>query len=246
MEAAQRWFTASMYDEGVAGEADRWLVSQGALTGRARLEIYRRMFVVRQLEALQEAFPKTAAALSSKFPSVCRAFIGACPSESPLLELRGKKLPEFLESSGCGEVADLARLEQARTEAFLAPNPVSLLMTSEIDAESFPRCRAQFIPALFLLELSCGTCGRWQAPNQGVPWRALRGDVKTVVVWRREHQVLHATVQGAFVVALARALAGLTMGEVFEAFAAEPDPQAAAVAAFAAWLKEGWVERLAV
>ena len=65
-----------------------------------------------------------------------------------------------------------------------------------------------------------------------------------LAVWRAGHEVFHAPLGEAEARGLGLALEGASLGQVCAAFSAEEDPAAAAFAALASWLDEGWVAGL--
>jgi hypothetical protein len=129
----QELFFRALYGE----EVDRSFVA-----GEDRLDVYARMFVYRQVEALRSDFPETAAKVGDEaFFALADRYLRAHPSEHPDLGRLGRRFAAFCPE----EVRALAELEWARAEVFLEADAPA---ASE---EDFARTlRVRIIPALRL------------------------------------------------------------------------------------------------
>ena len=114
-------------------------VEREFVAGEARLDVYAEMFLHRQVDALREDFPETAARLGEKkFFFISRDYVLAHPSEDPDLGRLGRKFAAFVGT-------ELAAMEWARSEVFLEKD------VEPITAGEFAhRLTTRIIPALRL------------------------------------------------------------------------------------------------
>jgi len=129
----QELFFRALYGD----EVDRSFVA-----GEDRLDVYARMFISRQVEALRTDFPETAERLGDEaFFALVERYVRAHPSEHPDLGRLGRSFAAFCPE----EVRELAALEWARAEVFLEAE------AEAITAEEFARTlEVRIIPALRL------------------------------------------------------------------------------------------------
>jgi hypothetical protein len=129
----QELFFRALYGD----EVDRSFVA-----GEDRLDVYARMFLYRQVDALRTDFPETAARLGDgAFFALVERYVRAHPSEHPDLGRLGRHFASFCPE----EVRELAALEWARAEVFLEAEAAA------IGAEEFARTlRIRVVPALRL------------------------------------------------------------------------------------------------
>jgi hypothetical protein len=124
----QSWMQRAILDveDGAADWADevgRLIVPSRSLTPVERLEIYRGMYPLRMVDALQSDYAALAHFLGDDtFAALVRAYVTAHPSSTYTLNRLGDHLPEFIASRpGIRRRAfatDLARLERAIAQAF--------------------------------------------------------------------------------------------------------------------------------
>jgi len=87
------------------------------------------MYLFRLVEALREDYRLVARLLGDDaFFALCAGYVGAHPSRNPSLARLGAELPAFLRERPAPrpDLADLAALEWARAEAFIAPDSAPL------------------------------------------------------------------------------------------------------------------------
>jgi hypothetical protein len=130
----QELFFRALYGD----EVDRSFVA-----GEDRLDVYARMFLYRQVDALRTDFPGTAARLGDEaFFALVERYVRAHPSEHPDLGRLGRHFAAFCPE----EVRELAALEWARAEVFLEAE------APPIEAEEFARTlQIRIVPALRLV-----------------------------------------------------------------------------------------------
>lgn len=246
------WHAVST-DPGVLA-ADATLLATAApsanLDASARLQVYVDAYFSRLRDVLADDFPRLATTLgATRFDELAREYLRAEPSTNPSLRHLGDALPAFVQARVAlpSYLADLARLERARTEVFDAPDDASLTVADlhTIPAEAWPALRFTPIRALTVVRLDWPVLDLWHDP-QARP----TGPATTMVrVWRStDFRVFHAALDPR----AARALEGLVGGAPFGAFcgtfgdlpAAEAARQATAL--LARWLEDGLLARYVV
>lgn len=138
--------TQRLFWEALRGEP----VSRSFVRGPDRLDVYAEMFLWRQVDALREDFPETAARLGDEaFFALAKRYVLAHPSEDPDLGRIGHRFAEF-----SGE--PLAALEWARSEVFLEAE------VARMTAPEFAQKLAvRIVPALRLV----GSTVVWREPG---------------------------------------------------------------------------------
>jgi hypothetical protein len=95
-----------------------------------RVAVYADAYLSRLSESLSDDYPKVAGVLGDRFIQTVRHYVRTHPSDHPSLRHFGRHFPEFLAAAGASDappwVADLARLEWARIEAFDAADSPAL------------------------------------------------------------------------------------------------------------------------
>jgi hypothetical protein len=120
----QKRFASALLD------AERPTPPEVAAAGR-RFAVYRNNVRVSLTDALVARFPLCHTLVGDAFfRAMAARFIELCPPRSPILSVWGDELPEFIElfppASGLPYLADCARLEVARTEAYHAADVTPL------------------------------------------------------------------------------------------------------------------------
>lgn len=212
-----------------------------------RVAIYAGMYLWRLVEALRQTFPQLVRYLGDeRFAALAEAYLRRNPSEHHDLGQVGRRLAAFLREHPTPErpdLADLAELEWARHRVFFAPpaEPVGPEAFAGLDPESFSRTGLVLSPALQLLVLDHAAAALWRRLEDGEPPGAPSPGASAVAVWRNGLDVFHAPLALDEAVALQAAMSGDSLAEICAAFAERQEPEAAAHAALASWLKEGWI-----
>lgn len=111
------------------------IVDQPPISRAERLAIYTNAFFWRLLESMSEDFEATGKSIThlkdyDKFSDLVREFVRAHPSHSANITDLGGPFPEFVAAHSLARefpwLGELARLERAYTESFLAPGPTPL------------------------------------------------------------------------------------------------------------------------
>lgn len=225
-------------------DIDREFVPCPTLTARERIAIYKRMYWFRQVNALHDGFPKLARALSDeRFNDLACRYIQRQPSTHFALERLGSSFADFLSEGPEPRYADLAALEWARSEAFLAPNATDRALPTDVDPERFAHAKLEFVEALSVCELSAHALRLWEKPEEQLP-REDDAPRVVVAVWRRGFDVMHTALGPEEGPALLFAWLGLPMGQACSAFELGPDVVERALEALSRWFRRGWVARV--
>lgn len=224
------------------------LVGDAGLSASDRARIYSDMYLSRLVEALREDYPLLARLLGDEeFFSLCAAYVRAHPSRHPSLARLGADLPAFLRERAASraDLSDLAALEWARAEAFVAPDAEPLgeaaLRSLGEDAAS---ARLELVASVRLLSLGHDAAALWADLEASREPHVPRPGSASLLVWRKGFEVFHAEVSPEEWSALSAVQRGATLGEACEAFAALPDPAKAALDALASWSGEGLISKI--
>jgi hypothetical protein len=201
------------------------------------MEIYANMFIWRQVDSLQEDFPKLARLSGDDFYSLCQAYLAAHPSEHHSLSRLGHAMSSFLATRRelRPDLSDLAALEAARNEVFDEASSPTLTAPQAVDRA------LTVIPALRLLSLEHDVAPVWKAIEDGTPVPEAQHTANCIVVWRRSFEVFHVSLDALEAQAFARAVAGRPLSEICEAFSDHPEPLKAASCAIGSWFSECWI-----
>ena len=233
------------------GEADPVLVDvvvpTPTLDPAARIDVYRTMYFWRLYEVLREDYPKTHEALGEDFEDLVRGYLARHPSEHPSVRHLGGRLPDFLETDAAARgrpwLADLARLERARVDAFDAPDapPTRPSDLGRVAPEAWADLRFEPIPALAVVRSAFPIHDAWSAPAE-----AVAGRPTTVRVWRQDFLVFHAAMDELEDGALSALVAGEPFATVCGVVAEHVGADAAAAEAgalLARWIEDGLIAR---
>jgi hypothetical protein len=248
---AQDLFAALVTGAGPVDPAacDECLAGDAELSATERARIYSDMYLFRLVDALHEDYPLLARLLGDDaFFTLCAAYVRAHPSRNPSLARLGAELPSFVRERAAlrSDLPDLAALEWARAEAFIAPDaaPVGETALRALGADA-ASARLALVHSVRLLSLEHDAAALWAdleaAREPGPPL----GRPTSLLVWRKEFEVFHAEVSPEELAALSALRRGATLGEACEAFATLPDPARAALDALASWSGEGLIVRIA-
>lgn len=224
------------------------LIEAGALSADARLAIYSEMYFLRMRDSLVEDTPHVAKLVDPhELEHLVVGYMKASPSTHYSLARFAHGWPKFLKERAKHlprpDLGDLAMLEWARAESFIAPNGPVLDVTapSQMAPEKFVTARLDFTTSVKLLKLEYDVLPLWAALEKGesalpVVWRPVH-----VMAWRKGLEVFHVEVSKEEFRAAQTAATGGTVEMMCEAFAKKDDAAKAAFAAIASWFHEGMV-----
>ena len=235
----------AMVFEAICGDAPvdeaAALVHGGAVDPRERVGVYAEMYWLRMRDTLRADFPLLRRALGDEdFDVLVARHMKARPSRHHSLGRFGAGFSQTVREAGlAGWLADLAALEWARAEAFVAPD--APVLESSALASLGEASRLTAVPSLRLLALEHELGERWKALDAGEDPAGLSAPAQRtdVVVWRQGFQVFHVAVGADEAEALRRVLAGADLATVCDAFSGDAEPAQAAFKALASWAGEG-------
>jgi hypothetical protein len=224
---------------------DASLAGDRELSAGERIRIYSEMYLFRLADALREDYPQLARLLGADgFFALAADYVRANPSRNPSLAHLGRDLPALLAArqGGRADLADLAALEWARAEAFIAPDAQAVDSSALAAlAEDAAAARIVLSPSVRLLSLEHDAASLWADLEAGRDPSPPVRTRTTLLVWRKGFEVFHAPVPAEELAALEAVQRGATLGEACEPFAGSPEPVHAALQAVASWCGEGLI-----
>ena len=160
----------------------------------ARLHVYANAYFARIHGVLVADYPKLHALLGEDaFRALVVPYLRAYPPRHPSLREAGAHLADVLHDP---LLADLARLERARVEAFDGPDaaPLTRELLAAVPPDAFPALPLRLVPTATLVELATNADDVWDAIEHDLEAPARMDAARTVVVWRRGLTVIHRTV----------------------------------------------------
>lgn len=213
-----------------------------------RVRIYGDQYFWRMYEALTLDFPRVAAQLPEKtLQAVVKRYARDCPSRHWDLGRFGAHFVDWLErhpvKGARADLVDLARLEWARTEAFLAPDaaPIDTAAMARVPPGRLPQARLTFVPSVRLLRCGHEVAALFEALKAERALPAPDATPQALVVWRKGFIAWHAAIDRDEAKALGAALKGKPLAQVVAHFGRREDPAKAAFAAVGSWVTEGMV-----
>jgi hypothetical protein len=216
-----------------------------------RLHVYAHMYRARLVEALEAVYPRLARHLGQEaFEEVVLGYVSDHPSRNPSLRFLGAQLPEWLEQRrpDAPWLADLARLEWARTDVFDAADEELLTLDAlrGLPPDGFATLPVSFIGAHRLVTVDHATAALWDAAGTDEPIDPARESDdpqgEAILVWRQDASVYHRVLGANEAAALERVVTGTTFGAICEALASRLSPEEAAARAFgwlSTWANDG-------
>lgn len=143
--------------------------------GDAGFVVHRNNVMVALVDALATSYPVTRAAVGEGlFRTMARGFVRASPPRSPIMAAYGAGFADFIAScpaaAGVGWLADLARLEHLRSEAFHAadaePMDTARWARLRVDSQRLAHTRVSLHPACRCLSSAFPVLSIWQAHQQ--------------------------------------------------------------------------------
>lgn len=183
-----------------------------------RFAVYRNNVMVSLVDALADNFPVTQELVGEEFfRAMARLFVQAHPPRSPVLALYGAELADFIAGfapvASLPWLADLARLEMLRVQAFHAADAVALgeseLAGLATDVEVLPQLQFSLHPSLGVLRSMHAVVSLWAA-HQAADVAAALAQVaidapEAALVWRAglEVEIMRIDAAGAeFLIAI--------------------------------------------
>jgi hypothetical protein len=226
----------------VSGQGDpRGLIAGG------ELGIYAYAYGARLHEALRQDHPKLEAALGAEaFAALVAGYVAARPPRSFTLRDLGVDLARYLDDAATAPTplappwaGDLARLERARVEVFDGPDHAALTRdhVAALGPEAIADLHLAWVPASAVVPLAWSVDAVWSALVDATTPPAAVAAPRTALVWRRDLEVIHRTLDPDEAAVAPRLVAGATFAEVCGALAElVDDPAPRALALLLRWL----------
>ncbi len=181
--------------------------SMGRPAGR-RFSVYRNNVAGSLTEALRASFPVLEKLLGAEyFAALAGVFLRAHPPTSRMMMLYGTEMPAFLEGfaplAHLPYLADVARLEQARREAYHASDSTVDAAALAIAPERFLAARLVLAPPVRVIRSRCPVVSIWRANAEDGPAPVMQAE-DALVLRNGYDPSVHLLPQGgaAFVAAL--------------------------------------------
>ncbi|MDN5851131.1 MAG: DNA-binding domain-containing protein [Nitrococcus sp.] len=221
----QRCFAASIL--GRNDNASRFIAGDG-LPPELRLAIHRNNTYASLIEVLSGTFPRLAAQLGEqRFRAAATTYVAENPPRQPRLASYGRDFPAFLERFPPARpypwLAELARLEWARHEAFFAPDALALTgdALAQIPPQRYGDLKLRLHPAVRLVGGRYPMHRLWEADSLPTD---LEAHDTWVLVMRPDLAILHAALSAADAALLAAEASGSTVAAAAAAaFGRDPD-----------------------
>jgi len=246
----QRVFADAVRGHGSPEALERRLRG-GSGRARDRVAVYADAYVSRLCDVLLDDYPKVAVVLGDRFATTVRDYVARHPSDHPSLRHFGRRFPEFLGGASLADapwLADLARLEWARIEAFDAADDPALSFedVQSLPEDAWPDLRLEFVPSFRSLELAWNIAEVWLALDEGRSPPRIESELTFVAVWRKGFEVRHRCCAPPEARAIARLDALEPFSAICDAFAdascaGVDDAAGRAFGALRQWLADGWV-----
>jgi hypothetical protein len=199
LREVQAAFARGVLDPALSGAIAGGIIGDGIAPER-RLGVYRNNVVVSLRGVLESSFPATRRRLGAeRFAALAEGFIRAEPPLRPQLSGYGAGFPAFLarsvEDAALPCLADVARLEWAREEAYYAADapPLALTALASIPVERYPKLCFEPHPSLRLICSAGPVFTLWQAAlddaTEGSAAAVSSGGAEQVLVVRPEMTV---------------------------------------------------------
>ena len=156
----------------------------------SRFAIYRNNVTRSLIDALADSFPVVQALVGDAFfRAMASVFVRQSPPTSRVLAFYGERFPDFIEAFepvySVPYLADVARLEMARVQAYHAPDVVTLdsdrvsaFLTNGMNVERF---RFEFHPSVRIIKSPYAVVSIWAAHQSDSD-----ADLRSIVMQQRE------------------------------------------------------------
>lgn len=226
MSVTQKAFRAALLD-GAQPVPKGLTDGQGRPAGR-RFAVYRNNVAVSLTEALEKSFPAIRKLIGEEnFKKVAGLFLRQHPPASPLIPVYGAEFPAFLEGfeplRKYPYLPDVARLEQARREAYHAADaaPADAALLQQMDGEALAEARLGLAPAVQIVSSRWPIHEIWAFNMADGPKPT--GAAQAVLVTRPEFDPQFTTLAPSAAACIAALMAGETLGAAHDAGLARDD-----------------------
>ena len=209
------------------------ITPSSGMTSPERIGVYREMYLVRLVEALETDYPGLRHFLGAvEFARVVGRYVDSFPSRSYTLNRLGDHLPEFL---GPGFAGELAQLELALSEVFDAEeSPVlSAAAIAAVPPDSWESAVLLPINAFRLLSFHYPVSAYLTAVQDSTPSPPIRRKRSYVACYRRQYAVHRIDLTRPAFQLLTDLAAGVPLGKAVKTYGKQLFPW------FQEWAAEG-------
>jgi hypothetical protein len=188
MQQMQNAFAAALLDPGLAPPAG--VLSHTPQAPAKRFAVYRNTVMASLIDALEARFPAVKRIVGEEFfRASASVFARANPPRSPLMMTYGDEFPDFLEAfepaAEIAYLADVARVEAARTRAYHAADALPLKASdlADVEAGDLAVLRFELHPSLEIVASAFPVVAIWAMNAGEAPLAAIED-------WRGEDAVI--------------------------------------------------------
>ncbi len=216
-------------------------VGDARLSAAGRMDIYRQAYWFRQVGAMNDLLPRTAAMVGDgPFAALASRYVRECPSTFWALEEIVRDFPRWLKDEKESVLSEVASIEVAKLFAFVAADEKSVNAPT-VAPDVFLNLTPKLAGHLFTLPLSAEGV---VAYDTSLPTLQPGG---ALAVWRERFDVYLRPIDAAEFEALQVAKSGANLAVICETLAQGKPTESAAQAAFHAlhaWFSRGWISEL--
>jgi hypothetical protein len=242
--------TQALFQEAILNQDDRvlGLLLDNSRTGRDTLfGVYQNGYVGRLVEILANDYEDLKSYLGEdEFDALARAYVTANPSRTQNARWFGSRMVEFLKTDGRygqrHEVADLAAIEQALSNAFDSADATHIAVQDLAKIKPVDWGRLTFVPhpSVAIVDVQTNAFAIWRAVKDGkTPPRVNAKAGQHLITWRQGTTPMIREIAGEEVMMWTEACRGLRFEALCEMVAAFDDPDGAALRA--AQFLHGWL-----
>ena len=194
LDELQKRFLDGIFIPGAQDGILEYLADERSVPAYARFQIYKNSSFLLLTEALKNTFPVVVDLVGAEFfKYAAHEFISQTPPKTPDLNAYGGKFPAFLDGFAPLQpypyIGDVARLEWARHDAYLAPitSPIVPSDLSKLSEDDVPELCMRLQPHACLLTSRFPVHALWKARQPefaGTPLPEMRSGAFFCMVWR--------------------------------------------------------------
>jgi hypothetical protein len=213
--------------------------------------VYRNAYVARLAEIVGEDYEQLHAYLGDQaFAKLVKAYIDANPSDRRSARWFGRHFPAFVRKSAAyakhREVAEIAELEKALTDAFDGPDaePLRIEALASLEPEAWPRLVFAPHPTAIRLTFTTNASDIWSAlKSETAPPKAQHlPEPQAILVWRQEFMSRFRPLSAEEAMMWDEAVNGVRFGvlcEMVATFAGESEAELRAASYLNGWVDMG-------
>lgn len=206
-----------------SGSAEELVLPSPTLAPKERIQIYRRMYLLRMYDALEIDFPTIAERLGPEpFRKVVANYVESHPSQSYTLDHLGRDFAAFIKHetdlSHSEALAELAQLEWSLCVVAIAENSPSLGLEAlaSVEPDSFLELTFTPINALQLWQFEYNVNSYYSAWSRDEELPELEKSPTNLVVWRQNLRAWRRELSTPAYTFLSHLVGGLCLGQALD------------------------------